>query len=208
MLLSDGFSYPEFRFSDISQDSKAERHVIKFLCKSSMCTRKETFPVLVFQTGMKRLKCDGSITVRKSFDCVLSEWQRFYVGLIINDTNRWVSHSVSHMEKLNSLKFPRAEPSEEKHCGKIFCIWNIFHFIFCEKKKYLHVWNNYFFLYNIFFNALIFFFFNKLTKQKIPPCVHRFKNQFLSLLFWWIIVIKNFFYLISHMEENIVPKLT
>lgn len=73
MLLSDGFSYPEFRFSDISQDSKAERHVIKFLCKSSMCTRKETFPVLVFQTGMKRLKCDGSITVRKSFDCVLSE---------------------------------------------------------------------------------------------------------------------------------------
>lgn len=130
--------------------------------------KKRNISSVSFSNRDETIKCDGSITVRKSFDCVLSEWQRFYVGLIINDTNRWVSHSVSHMEKLNSLKFPRAEPSEEKHCGKIFCIWNIFHFIFCEKKKYLHVWNNYFFLYNIFFNALIFFF-KQTDKTKNPP---------------------------------------
>lgn len=96
-------------------------------------------------------------------------WMTTFLRRLNNKWHKQVSQSLSFTYgKLNSLKFPRAEPSEEKHCGKIFCIWNIFHFIFCEKKKYLHVWNNYFFLYNIFFNALIFFF-NKLTKQKIPP---------------------------------------
>lgn len=153
-MLSDGFSYPEFRFSDISQDSKAEKHVIKFLCKSSMCTRKETFPVLVFQT-IKVWWFDNC--QEKFWLCFV--WMTTFLRRLNNKWHKQVSQSLSFTYgKTKFSKIPSCGAKRRKTLGENFCIWNIFHFIFCEKKKYLHVWNNYFFLYNIFFNALIFFF--------------------------------------------------
>lgn len=131
MLLSDGFSYPEFRFSDISQDSKAEKHVIKFLCKSSMCTRKETFPVLVFQT-IKVWWFDNC--QEKFWLCFV--WMTTFLRRLNNKWHKQVSQSLSFTYgKTKFSKISSCGAKRRKTLRENFLYLKYFSFYFLWKEK-------------------------------------------------------------------------